>query len=259
MILPIEIISEIFENFPTKLLCRYLIISRNVNYEIKKIIIKRFNNVFLNSDKRLLVYMSRYDLLELSQVSYAFDLGFKTLNTENLISTFSVSSSSKRNSSNNSPIGLKLRGGGVFNSKPLNSSITYLGWGATSEEKESRIYIFDSEVSHMNNISPCYYVTHGKVITPIDGCKLNKGSWNALLSRKSKKKLPNAVFSGTNELNNIGIPYVLGKLKTVSIKADALLVAYEEKKRDKSSTGVKYLITNGGEQHLKQKRTCIIS
>ncbi|GBB86274.1 hypothetical protein RclHR1_01270020 [Rhizophagus clarus] len=258
MILPIEIISEIFNNLSTRLLCRYSVVSRSVNYEIKKIIVKRFNNIFLNSDRRLLVYMSRYDLLELSQVYYAFDLGFKSLNTENLISTFSIYQ--KPSLSHHSPLGLKLRGGNVFNSKPLNSYITYLGWGATSEEKEARIYIFDSDNSHINDISPCYYVTNGKLITPIDGCKLSKGSWSASLLRKNKKKLPKAAFSGTNELkDNIGISYVIGMLKFVSIKADALLVAYEEKKRDKSSTGVKYLIMSGGEQHLKQKKACVIS
>lgn len=205
--------------------------------------------------------MSRYDLLELSQVYYAFDLGFKSLNTENLNSIFSIyqkpSSSYKFN---HTPLGLKLRGGGVFNSKPLNSCITYLGWGATSEEKEARIYIFDSDISHTNDILPCHYVTNGKLITPIDGCKLSKGSWNASLLQKNKKKISKTVFSGKNELNDsIGISCVIGMLKSVSIKADALLVAYEEKKRDKSSTGVKYLIMSGGEQHLKQKKTCIIS
>lgn len=55
MILPIEIISEIFNNLSTRLLCKYSVVSRNVNHEIKKIIVKRFNNVFLDSDKRLLV------------------------------------------------------------------------------------------------------------------------------------------------------------------------------------------------------------
>src|SRR5581483_5511884 len=122
--------------------------------------------------------MSRYDLLELSQAYYAFDLGFKSLNKESLATIFSVgqpSPLSKRNSFNVSALGLKLRGGGVFNNKPLNSSITYLGWGATSEEKEARIYIFDPDVPHSNNISPCYYVTNGKLMTPVDGCESSKG------------------------------------------------------------------------------------
>src|SRR5436305_13264293 len=97
-------------------------------------------------------------------------------------------------------------------------------------------------------------------MTPIDGCKLNKGSWGASLFQKNKKKLPKAGFFGTNELNdNIGISYVIGTLNSVSIKADALLVAHEEKMRDKSSIGVKYLIMDGGEEYLKQKKACIIS
>ena len=53
--LPIEIVSEILNNLPTKSLCKYLVLSHNINHEIKKIIIKRFNKVFLNSGKRLLV------------------------------------------------------------------------------------------------------------------------------------------------------------------------------------------------------------
>src|SRR5688572_23467399 len=101
--------------------------------------------------------MSRYDLLELTQTYYAFDLGLISLNKENLLTIFSINQPSpKKNSFNDSVLGLKLRGGGVFNSKPLNSSMTYLGWGATSEEKEARIYIFDSDIPH---ISPCHYVT----------------------------------------------------------------------------------------------------
>ncbi len=55
VILPIEIISEIFNNLPTRLLCIYFVVSRKVNCEIKKIIGQRFNKVFSESDKRLLV------------------------------------------------------------------------------------------------------------------------------------------------------------------------------------------------------------
>ncbi|CAG8624376.1 5162_t:CDS:1 [Funneliformis caledonium] len=202
--------------------------------------------------------MSRYDLIELSQVYYAFDLGFKSLNSETLISIFTSSDQSFQKDPF-SVLGLKLRGGGVFNNKPLNSPITYLGWGATSEEKEARIYIFDSDISHSNHISPCYYVTNGRLLTPIDGCKLNKGWWSAPLLQKNKKMMSKAGFLGKNELyDNVGIPYVLGDLKSVSIKADVLLVAYEEKKRDKSITGVKYLVTSGGEKHLRQKNGCVI-
>ncbi len=162
-------------------------------------------------------------------------------------------------SHNSSISGLKLRGGGVFDNKQLNSPITYLGWGATSEEKDARIYVFDSDTSHSNHISPCYYVTHGKLITPIYGCKSDKGLWSSPLLQKKRKGPSKAGFLGKNELfDDIGIPYVLGNLISISIKADVLLVAYEEKKRDKSS-GVKYLITTGGEQHLKRKKSCVIS
>ncbi|CAI2190950.1 17566_t:CDS:1, partial [Funneliformis geosporum] len=110
--------------------------------------------------------MSRYDLVELSQVYYAFDLGFKSLNSETLISIFTSADQSFQKDSFSI---LKLRGGGSFNNKPLNSQITYLGWGATSEEKEARIYVYDSDISNSNHISPCYYVIHGRLLTPIDG------------------------------------------------------------------------------------------
>ena len=69
-------------------------------------------------------------------------------------------------------------------------------------------------------------------------------------------------FNGKNELNNDvpHLPYVLGTLKSVSIKCETLVVAWEEKKRDKSSSnGIKYILLDGGEIHLKSKKNCIIS
>ncbi|CAG8586401.1 155_t:CDS:2 [Diversispora eburnea] len=205
-----------------------------------------------------------YDLLELTQTYHAFDFAFKSFNGDTLITIFSIDSTQPKGtigSRGKKLEGLTLRGGSICRQKLINDSIQYLGWGLKSEEKNARIYVYDS--SSMNN--PClkaYYVTHGKVITPLDGCKATKGWWSTLLySKKKKKSVTTVGFVGRNKTSGKlpGIPYVAGKLKNISIKADFLLVAYEEKKVDKSKNGIKYLLTEGGEEYLKRKKTCVIS
>ncbi|CAG8576654.1 5775_t:CDS:2 [Acaulospora morrowiae] len=256
-----EALLEVMAYLPTRELCRFMVISKYFNQRIREIIVDRFSEVFSNQRKRLLVYMSRYDLLELSETRYVFDFTFKSLSGETLISTFFVDSTQPKGTIGPKHVnleGLILCGGGIWKQRPVNNSIQYLGWGVDSEEKEARIYIYDCH-SRSPYTKACY-VTHGRLITPVDGCISTKGWWSAPLRSKNKRLTSTAGFVGRNKASDkvSGIPYVMGKLKTITIKAELLLVACEEQHVDKSKGGVKYLLMEGGEECLRQKKNCVI-
>ncbi|CAJ0853604.1 13004_t:CDS:2, partial [Entrophospora sp. SA101] len=71
--LPFEIILLILEQLPTRQLCKFATLSKTYNLEIKRI-----------------VYLSRYDLLEMSQTNHVYDLAFKNVNQEKLFALFSM-------------------------------------------------------------------------------------------------------------------------------------------------------------------------
>lgn len=53
--LPNEIVLEIFKHIPSRQLTKFMVLSRAMNVEIKKILVKRFNDVFWNPHRRILV------------------------------------------------------------------------------------------------------------------------------------------------------------------------------------------------------------
>ncbi|CAG8623948.1 24081_t:CDS:2 [Cetraspora pellucida] len=259
--LPHKLVLEVFSHLPTRDLCRYMVLSRYFDQGIKEIIVKRFHKVFSNQDKRLLVFISRHDILKLEQTRHAFDFAFENINNKTLTSLFSVDSTQPKGTigPNKSKLeGLKLCYGGIWHQRLINDSIRYFGRG--TEEQEARIYIYDTKMNQP--YSKACFVTSGRLIIPVsqDIYESIKGWWSAPLLPKNKKHAPKAKFTGRNKTNenSHGNSNVTGKFKSISIKANLLLASLEDPKFDKSDIGVKYLLMEGGEEHLNHKKNCII-
>ncbi|CAG8474441.1 7877_t:CDS:2 [Dentiscutata erythropus] len=262
-LLPHKLVLEVFSHLSTRNLCRYMILSRYFDQGIKEIIVERFHKAFSNQNKRLLVFISRHDLLELEQTRYAFDFAFESLNNKTLTSIFSVDSTQPKGTigPNGSKLeGLRLCHGGVWHQRLINDSIQYFCWGINSEEQEARIYIYDTKTNQP--YSKASFVTNGRLLTPVgpDICESTKGWWSAPLLPKNKKRAPMVKFTGRNKIseNVHGASNLTGKFKSISIKASLLLVSLEEPKFDKSDNGVKYLLMEGGEEYFNHKKHCII-
>ncbi|CAB4482713.1 unnamed protein product [Rhizophagus irregularis] len=226
--LPNEIVLEIFKHIPSRQLTKFMVLSRAMNVEIKKILVKRFNDVFWNPHRRILVMITRY-VLDFVPIHNTFDLGFKSLDNENLIATFQQNSSQRS--------GMK------------------------------RDYIlFDSNTDSAHPFIKTFFVTNGAVRIPCDDCEETKGSWTYKLFNNDRKRknanfTPKVEFEGRNEkkYNGPGNHEVVGTLKTVRIQAPMLLASIEEKKKDRYVGGLKYIVMEGGQHLLKRKRNCVIS
>src|SRR3989442_642146 len=133
--LPNELTLEIFNHIPTKQLTKFLVLSHAMNVEIKKILIKRFNDVFWNPHRRILV-------------SYKRIWGFK------------------------------LKGDGILRETPLNDPLIYTSWDSPCEQKETRIYTFDSDTDSSHPFINTFYVTNGSLKTPCDVPEESKGFWS---------------------------------------------------------------------------------
>ncbi|CAG8718930.1 21152_t:CDS:1 [Dentiscutata erythropus] len=208
-------------------------------------------------------FVSRYDLLKLEPTYHAFDFAFKSIDNNTLISTFSINSTLPKGTVG--PKGVKIESlqlcsGSIWKQGLINDYIQYLGWGVNVEEKDARIYVYDTRTSEP--YYNAYFVTNGKFVTPVgrDECKSTNGLWSAPLLPKNKNKISTAGFIGKNKVEDkgTGIPYIAGKLKSISIKSELLLASLEESRFDKSEIGVKYLLMEGGEEYLKHKKSCVI-
>ncbi|RIB24022.1 hypothetical protein C2G38_2071107 [Gigaspora rosea] len=261
--LPHELVLDIFIHLPTRNLCKLKTLSRHFNQQIKEIIIKRFSKTFCNSHKRLLAFVSRYDLLKLGPTYHVFNFAFKSINKDTLISTFSIDSSLTKGTDGPKSVkieSLQLCSGNIWKQGLINDYIQYLGWGVSVEDKEARIYVYDTRTK--NPYYKAYFITSGKFVTPVgrEECKSTNGLWSAPLLPKNKNKISTVGFIGKNKVedNGTGIPYIAGKLKSISIKSELLLTSLEEPRFDKSELGVKYLLMEGGEEYLKRKKSCVI-
>ncbi|CAH1763121.1 15434_t:CDS:2, partial [Entrophospora sp. SA101] len=256
---------------PTRQLCKFATLSKTYNLEIKRIVIRRFYSTFSDPNKRLLVYLSRYDLLEMSQTNHVYDLAFKNVNQEKLFALFSMETTQPKGTigpERHNLEGLKMRDGTLLKTKPMNNPVQHiLGRGITSEEKDVRIYLYDADdLSDEKPFTRSFHVTNGKLITPTDSCPNSNGRWSSKLYSKNKIKSNSiaaaAEFVGKNEtIYDIPcIHYMIDTLKSVSVKCEMLLVAWEEKRKDKScSNGIKYILLNGGEKLIRSRKHCIIS
>ncbi|PKK72977.1 hypothetical protein RhiirC2_741698 [Rhizophagus irregularis] len=266
--LPNEIVLEIFKHIPSRQLTKFMVLSRAMNVEIKKILVKRFNDVFWNPHRRILVMITRY-VLDFVPIHNTFDLGFKSLDNENLIATFQQNSSQRSGmvGPNNKRLwGFKLRGDGILRENPLNEPLIYTTWDSPYEQKETRLYTFDSNTDSAHPFIKTFFVTNGAVRIPCDDCEETKGSWTYKLFNNDRKRknanfTPKVEFEGRNEkkYNGPGNHEVVGTLKTVRIQAPMLLASIEEKKKDKYVGGLKYIVMEGGQHLLKRKRNCVIS
>jgi len=246
-----------------------MVLSRPMNVGIKKILAKRFKTVFWNPHRRILVMVTRY-ILDFVPIHNTFDLGFKRLDNDSLMATFQQSSKQTFGAvgpHNKKIWGFKLKGDGVLRENPLNEPLIYTAWDSSIEPKETRIYTFDSYTDSSHPFVKTYFVTNGNIRTPCDIPKDNEGHWSCKLfsgnnrKRKYVNTMPIAEFEGVNEKKFDGFTNeeVVGTLKTVRVHAPMLLVAIEEKKKDRIVGGLKYLVMDGGQFFLRRRRNCVIS
>ncbi|CAG8457131.1 4527_t:CDS:2 [Ambispora gerdemannii] len=293
-VLPVELILEIFKYIPTRNLCRFMVLSRTFDTEIKKIIVKRFNETFWNKHRRLLVFLTRY-ILDLVPAHNGFDLTLDKLDNKDLIATFIVDLSQPKGTigpNHTSIWGLKLRGDGVVRN-PLNEPI----WTLPADRKEARIYLFDSDTDRDHPLIRAFYVTKGNLRASDDtiidcvNCDNNpfektvvnnndnddtdndtsnsnndtkiklsnmdnaEGWWkHDLIGRKHHKAFrARAHLICKNESR-----YQNEMLREVRVSASMLLVAADEKRKDRGVGGVKFLVVEGGQSSFR-RRGCVIS
>ncbi|RIA80170.1 hypothetical protein C1645_882321 [Glomus cerebriforme] len=266
--LPNELILEILSYIPSRQLTRFLILSHTMNIEIRKILINRFNDVFWNPHRRILVMITRY-VLDFVPIHNTFDLEFKSLDKKSLLATFKHNSTQKPGTvgPNNKKLwGFKLRGDGVLRENPLNDPLVFTNWDSPYEQKEARIYTFDSKTDTSHPFVKTYFVTNGTIKIPCDENEENKGLWSHKMfnnrkgNNKNTSNIPKVEFKGRNEKKfNGNNEEVIGMLKTVRIQAPMLLAAVEEQRKDRYIGGLKYIIMEGGQHFLKRKRNCVIS
>ncbi|CAG8652341.1 10354_t:CDS:2 [Acaulospora morrowiae] len=261
--LPIELVLEIFSHVPTRQLCKFMTLSKTFDYEIRKIFIARFNSIFWNSHRRLLVLMTRY-LLDFVPVHNVFDLTFSRFDTSTLMATFYLDPSQPSNTvgPNHSKLwGLKLRGDGILRDNMLNEPLMYTNWDCPTETHDSRIYVFDSETDKEHPFLKSFFVTRGQLKVPTGECGKTNGLWESSIMGKNKHKSSQAKFVGKNELKEDGsnLQTVLGMLNEVNIKATMLLASIEEQTKDRCIGGIRFLVLEGGEEFLKRKKCCTIS
>lgn len=262
--LPNEIILEIFNHIPSKQLTKFMILSHSMNIEIRKLLIKRYNEIFWNPHRRILVMITRY-ILDFVPIYNVFDLGFKRLDNNSLLATFQLDSTQKPGTIgplNKKFWGLKLRGDGILRDNLLNEPIFYTSWDIPHEKKEARIYVYDSETDPSHPFIKTFFVTCGMVEIPCDVREETNGYWfwNIFNNIRGKNAsiVPKIGFLGKNEKKSNSND-VFGMLKSVCIQAPMLLAAIEEQKKDRYVNGIKYLVMDGGQQFLKRKRGCVIS
>ncbi|RHZ44646.1 hypothetical protein Glove_714g3 [Diversispora epigaea] len=199
--LPTELILEIFSYIPTRQLCKFMILSRSMNTEIRKILILRFNDTFWNSHRRLLVLMTRY-LLDFVPINNTFDFQFHKFDKTTLHATFTLDTTQPTGTlgPNHSKLwGLKLRGDGILRDNFINEPLLYSDWDCPTELNESRIYVFDSETDKEHPFLKTFFVTNGQLKTPTNECKSTDGLWNSYVTGRGKNKLPKAKFIGRNK------------------------------------------------------------
>ncbi|CAG8728179.1 9349_t:CDS:1, partial [Cetraspora pellucida] len=106
---------------------------------------------------------------------HAFDFAFQNVNSDTLISTFSISSKGSIRPKKITIEGLQLCDGSIWKQGLINDYIQYLGWGASVENKEARIYVYNTRTNEP--YYKAYFITSGKLVTPVsrDGCQSTKG------------------------------------------------------------------------------------
>src|SRR5207248_297481 len=113
------------------------------------------------------VYLSRYDLLEMSQTNHVYDLVFKSVNHQESHALFSTETSQPKGTigaERHNLQGLKLRDGTLLKMKPINNPVQYFGRGIPSEEKDVRIYLYDADdLSEEKPFTQSFYVINGRV------------------------------------------------------------------------------------------------
>jgi len=212
--------------------------------------------------------VTRY-ILDFVPIHNTFDLGFKRLDKDSLMATFQQSSKQSFGAvgpHNKRIWGFKLRGDGVLRENPLNEPLIYTAWDSSFEPRDTRIYTFDSDTDSSHPFVKTYFVTNGNIKTPCNIPKESEGRWSCRLfgnnrKRKDLNPMPIVELEGKNEKKSDGFTNeeVVGTLKTVRVHAPMLLVAIEEKKKDRFVGGVKYLIMDGGQYFLRRRRNCVIS
>lgn len=211
----------------------------------------------------------------MSQTNHVYDLAFKNINQEKLSALFSMETSQPKGTigpERHNLEGLKMRDGMLLKTKPVNNPVQHiLDRGVSKEEKDARIYLYDAnDLSDKKPFTRSFHVTNGKLITPTDSCSNSNGRWSSKLYSKNKKKSSSTAAAAAAAIEFVGknetiydeprIYYMLDTLKSVSIKCEMLLVALEEKRKDKSSSnGIKYILLNGGEKFIRSRKNCIIS
>jgi len=239
--LPMEIIIAILSFVPAKTLFRYRRLSKELQYEIHKILVERIQNNFESGKNYLLATIESLDTHG-SRPTHIFDLILLDINLNTLEIRFKINTKLNDTTSNISPkiIGRKLEGTEIWETTrqnvdiSLESSWTSFNIDNRSAEliKNVSLHVFSPfDINHKATFVAKGIVTFNMDIEPETLVR-----WKKAIDVHNQAIL--VVRNMVSEFDEFESIIVMALVEEVVIKAGILLTAMEEKWKDDVSSVV---------------------